>query len=151
MQQAQRVHSRCGNLGRKRIQALYRNQKAHRDQIPIILVTKSLSDRELRFHQKQKFHADLYLDKKFLTPNSFLGDFRKIVTLGTRTGVPLKSNPQIAAKRVAGDNERFRRSENWPNSPSSSSMRSADSSSERKWRRSPRSKQVFPPSTDSPP
>lgn len=49
---------------------------------PVVLVTSSLTPRDMELHQKQKFRADLYLDKRELEREGFLESIGAVLELG---------------------------------------------------------------------
>ena len=56
--------------------------------ILIVLITAMLSADDLSIHQKQKHHANLYLDKRDLTAQDLITRLDEVIQLGSRTGLP---------------------------------------------------------------
>ena len=73
--------------------------------LPIVLVTSTISERELSLHAKQKLHADLYLDKRELDGNTLLAEFRQLVRLGRRRVVRPVDQDDEAPEEAIGDSE----------------------------------------------
>jgi CheY-like chemotaxis protein len=56
--------------------------------ISIVMTTALLSPYDLSLHEKQRLHADLYLDKRNLSPEIIIEKINALIDLGPRIGSP---------------------------------------------------------------
>jgi hypothetical protein len=61
-------------------------KKKTQGKIPLLLVTSTLTRRDIELHQKQKLRADAYFDKRDMTAASLRSQIEQLVDLGPRTG-----------------------------------------------------------------